>query len=345
MAVSRACAAAVALSVGLVVAMAPAFAVAAEADPAPSRGKPGRHEALTRVDVTAEPPRPIDALDELSAPRLPTPFSLPELSHPRFDAGAAWTIGGAIPERAGGRGSAIGLFRVTGETHVGLRRRLYLGVTIPLALARPIDAPSASGPMLGNVELQGRVVFPMPTWLQGGAVLGFTAPTARFDRNGPEAEATRIASSLEPTDMVHFLTGRVAIRPAFDLRVLRGRFVGQVRQGYDVVIDGSGAGPVSSYGRLLAHLGFLASPDLELSLEATQSYLLSSTRSPPLAPIDGAAFVSPRRRSATTFAPGARFSFGHIDLGAQVVTDLIAPLATNVQRVLALRLSMVAHIR
>src|SRR5688500_15425982 len=80
------------------------------------------------------------------------------------------------------------------------------------------------------------------------------------------------ASSLEPTDYVHFLPGRWAIRPAGDLRIVRGPFVLQARQGFDFMIDEAGIERARTAGRVLVHVGYAPWRSFELSLEATQIY-------------------------------------------------------------------------
>lgn len=299
--------------------------------------------------VAAEPPRTGGLLDELTAPRLPTPFSVPELTHPDFDLSASWTPGLAIPRRGGAATAPVGLARLAAEGHVLARRRLYVGVALPLALGRDLTREgAATPPLFGNVEAHVRVVLPMPSWLAVGAHLGVVAPTARFDRNGPAQQAALAAASLEPTDAAHFLPGRAALRPALDFRILRGRFVGHLRQGLDVLVDAAGVTPVTTAGRLLGHAGWLVTPELEISLEATQLYVVSArtpaTVSAPFgAPVDPQ--LTDRRRNATTFALGARLSSKDVDLGAALLTDLIDPLSIGLDRVVGLRLSVVPHIR
>jgi hypothetical protein len=308
------------------------------------RPVPRRHEPLSRADVTAESPR-WGRLDVLSSPRLPAPFSLPELSHPRRDLGVTWLVGGAVPAREGSAASAVGLMRLSTETYLKWRRRLYLGVTVPIAAARPLDDRGGARSLFGNVELHVRWVFPMPSWLTAGALLGMTVPTASFDRHDGAAEVARIASSLEPTDAVHFLPGRVAFRPGLDLRLLRGPFVAQLREGIDVIVDDSGAEETELAGRLLAHLGVLLGDDVELSLETTQVYFLAPPPAPEPGVLGAGATLFARRRSGTTISPGARVSLGKVDVGLGVVTDLMSPLAANVDRLFAVRLSVIAHFR
>lgn len=281
-------------------------------------------------DVTAEPPKPIPPADELSAPRLPAPFVLPELSHPRFDGGVSWILGEATASDPSRATSAIGLLKAAAEARVGQLRRVYVGVTLPVASAALAGEGAGAKSVLGNLETHVRVVFPMPSWLAFGAVLGVTAPTARFDRNGPAQTAAAAAASLEPTDAVQLAPGVVAFRPAYDVRILRGPFVVQVRQGLDVVIDSSGATHTRTEGRILAHAGVLFGSDVELSMEGTQIYFFDSD-------------VSDDDRTAITVGPGARLSLRDVDVGAAVFTNVYGPLDKDLDRIVALRVSVIGH--
>ena len=291
--------------------------------------------ALTRVagadDRTAEMPKFPASIDELSAPRLPPPFVLPELSHPFWDIGIGWLVGvGATPSGGGARTSpALGLGRVSFEGDIAFPRRFYIGATLPFASALAPDGGGAKS-VPGNVESHVRVVFPLPSWLAFGAELGVVAPTARFDRGTSAHRAAVEASSLEPTDAVHFVPDAFALRPAMDLRVLRGPLVVQVRQGMDIVLDTSGGRAVTS-GRFLGHAGVRLLDQLEVSVEATQSYLFDER-------------FSDRRRTSMTIGPGARLSLGTIDLGMAVVSSLFDPISVDLERFVALRFSIVEHL-
>jgi hypothetical protein len=301
---------------------------------------------------------------ELPAPRLPAPFVLPELSHPRPDARIDWFVGRMSPEDASRPASTLALARVGGEMSVLVPRKLYVGFVLPYAAALPPDGAVPAGyenevrasgarAALGNLEAHVRAVFAMPSFLEYGFGLGVVAPTARFDRNfPPNRSATEAAASVEPTDYVHFLPGRVALRPAADLRILRGQFVLQTRQGIDILIDDKGIERARTAGRLLLHLGWLARNDLEFSLEATQVYFFFSdekvtndgARLTAAQAIEEKYRISDDRRTAVTIGPGIRFSLRDIDVGGALVTNLVGPLSSAGDGFIALRLSVIAHV-
>ncbi|MDB4935071.1 MAG: hypothetical protein JWP87_2043 [Labilithrix sp.] len=306
-----------------------ASALLAPAPPA-SAAAPRPLSRPRKDDRTAEMPKFPASVDELSAPRLPPPFVLPELSHPYFDVSVGWLVGVAAPARAERTSPAMGIARATAEGDVIFPRRLYFGVTVPFAGALAPDASSGAKTLLGNVEAHVRVVFPLPTWLAFGGVLGIVAPTARHAHGTGAEAASTIAASLEPTDAVFFAPDAFAIRPAMDVRVLRGAFVIQARQGIDIVLD-TATGRAVTVGRFLGHLGLRVKRDVELSIEGTQAYLFDER-------------VQDRRRAAVTLGPGAMLSLGTIDVGAAVVTSVFEPLSGEIDRFVAARVSLVAHI-
>jgi hypothetical protein len=286
----------------------------AAAVPSPARAVPSVRD-LVRV----EDPR---------TPRLPTPLSLPELTHDATHVTIASAVGRARVEDSSRPSSSVGLHRAAVEVLVGPRRRYYFGAVLPFGGALPPDGSGGAKFLVGNVEAHARVVFPLPTLLAFGAQLGVVAPTARWDRNGAAGSAGRTAASLEPTDTWHFAPGVVALRPAFDMRLLRAPFVFQVRQGLDVVVDSSGAERVQTAGRLLAYAGVLVSRRVAFSLEASQLYLFSANQ-------------PDASRAALMVAPGVRLALGSVDVGAALVSSLFSPLVPSVEQLLALRLSLV----
>lgn len=297
--------------------------LACVAAPAPARAaEPGN-------DRSAELPRFPVGVDDLS-PRLPSPFVLPELSHPSWDLAVGWLVGVASPAQADRTPPALGLGRATVEGDLVFPRRMYLGATLPLATALAPDGASGAKSLLGNVEGHIRVVFPLPSWLAFGAAFGVAAPTARFDRGTGASAAATAAASLEPTDSVHFIPDAVTLRPAMDMRVLRGPFVVQARQGIDIVLDTS-TGRAVTIGRFLGHIGVRWTRDIELSIEATQAYFFDER-------------VSDSRRTAMTIGPGARLTLGTIDIGGAIVSSLFDPLSRDIDQFIAARFSLVAHL-
>jgi hypothetical protein len=169
------------------------------------------------------------------------------------------------------------------------------------------------------------------------------------------------AASLEPTDYIHFQPGRYGIRPWGDLRIIRGTFVLQARQGLDFMIDDAGIERARTAGRILIHAGFALTRALELSVEATQIYFfftedLSTPVDASLPPSERAAAerriavreryrISDDRRTALTMGPSLRLSFPMVDLGLGLVTNLFDPLSPALDSFVAARVSLVAHFR
>ena len=326
--------------------------------------------------IAASPARRARAdelVDEIVAsPRLPAPLVLPELTHPRSDLALTWTTGRGVSDAAARSNAALALLRVQFEGNF-LRRRLYAGITYDYASALPPDgglplddtpaAPHAVGKRgaFGNVEPHVRVVFPLTEGLVYGFSLGAVLPSATIERNGPAQSAMLAAASMEPTDYVHFQPGRFAFRPAGDLRIVRGPFVFQARQGFDIMIDQAGIETARTAGRVLAHVGVAPTRAVEISVEASQVYFFfteepSEAPDPSLPPEAIAAIerrnvareryrISDDRRTAFTVGPSLRLSFPNVDIGLGIVTNLFSPLSPALDSFVAARLSLMAHFR
>ncbi len=292
-------------------------------------GTPAAQIAPPKEDRSAELPRFPASIDELSAPHLPPPFALPELSHPDWDLAVSWLVGVGTSERADRPTSALGLLRLSTEGDVIFPRRFYIGGEAPFAGGPSQDGSGGTKTLLGNVDIHARVVFPLPSWLAFGAVLGLTLPTAQFDRDTAAAEAALAVAALEPTDIVQFKAGTVAFRPAMDMRLLRGPIVIQARQGIDVALDSSGR--AVTVGRLLGHIGVRIRDDFELSLEGTQLYQFDER-------------VRDDKRTAMTIGPGARLLLRGVDIGAAFVTNFYAPLSPAIEEFVAARISLLVHL-
>lgn len=278
-------------------------------------------------------------VDVRAQPRLPAPLVLPELAHPRTDASLTWTVGQGSPRAPGASNAALALARARIEGSLFARRRVYGGVTYAYAGALSPD-PAARGARvaLGNVEPHVRAVFPLTSGLALGFVLGIVLPTSTIGREDAAQSAMLAAASLEPTELAHFLAQRFAIRPAGDLRIVRGPFVLQLRQGVDFLIDREGIDEARAAGRILGHVGFAPTRSLEVSLEASQLYFFSGAASEYYQ-------VADDQRAAFTAGPSLRLSFPDVDVGAGVVTNLSAPLSPMLDSFVAARFSVVAHFR
>lgn len=292
-------------------------------------------------------------------PRLPAPFVLPDLSHPRFDVRIDQFGGRLTPLEVDRPGSNAAITRIGFEGSV-VARRLYVGLTYPFASGLPPDGGLAPGEsavasgrrtLFGNAEAHVRSVFPLPTSLEIGFGLGVVAPTATFDRDArANRSAAAAVSSLDPTNATHFFPERVGLRPSGDLRIIRGPLVFQGRHGIDIMIDGAGRETTRLAGRLVAHLGLLfGNNNYEISIEASQLYFFSSDEKATGAPSADKAFFEKYRiddshRNALIFGPGFRYSMRDLDLGAAFVTNVSDPLSPVAGRFLAIHVSVIAHL-
>ncbi len=278
-------------------------------------------------DVRAEAPQIAQLQDELSGPKLPPPFGVPELTHPGSDVRVDWIVGGA-------EGHSIGLLEPGAEARLGPLRRVYVGAT--WALAAVAEDGSSAKVVSGNVEGHVRVVFPMPSWLAVGAGIGVVAPTARWAHGSPAQAAAVAAASLDPTELVMLTPDALGFRPVLDMRLVRGPVVAQLRDGLDFALDTASDYRLRTTSRLVGHIGVLASPDVEVSVEGSQQYFLTN----------GDYYgvpITDDTRSLITLGPGVRLAFRDVDVGLAAATNVFSPLSDRFDRFVAVRLSIVAH--
>lgn len=305
-----------------------------------------------------DPPR--TGTEATSLPRMPAAFVLPELAHAGVDFSIDWYTGhfSSMPGFARSGGYA-GMGRAAMEANVVIPRRFFVGWSFPFGLGLPPDGglapseaarPSGVRRFTGNVEAHIRTVFPLPTWLEIGFMLGVMFPTSVFSRDyRPNISAARMIGSLDPTNYVDFLPGRLGFRPAGDLRIRSGSFLFQGRHGIDILLDNQGLSQTTVTGRLLAHVGYLLGPDLEVGLEASQFYFFASTDPPSSGTPAERVFAETYRakdgsRSATAIGPTLRAMTEFYDYGLAVVTNLADPLSPVSDRFLGVRLSIIAHV-
>ena len=299
--------------------------------------------ALAHADDDAAPPPPSPAerradgfrlsafFDDLETPPLPRPFVMPELSHAANEVSLDWTLATAIPENEARASRQIGLVRPTYETRIGSLRRFYFGLTVPVVIAAPEEQGHPTKTVLGNVEAHARLVFPTPAWLAFGSSLGIVAPTGFWGAGEDATAAGRAGLMLEPTELPQFVPHAIAFRPSFDIRLLTGPLVVQVRDGFDFLVDASGETHATTSGRLAAHVGVLAQKRLEVAVEATQLYLFSGD-------------VKDGDRTTITVGPSVRWTVYQMDLGVQTSTNIYAPIESGTSRFWAFRLSAVFHL-
>lgn len=300
--------------------------------------------------------------DAKSPPRAPAPFILPDLAHHSVDFSLDWWLGrmSVNPTLGFPRTHAdAAMARLAMEANVVIPRRFFVGWSFPLGMGLPPDGglapteaarPAGMRRFTGNAEAHIRTVFPLPTFLEIGFVLGVMFPTSVFDRDyRPNISASRVVGSLDPTNYVDFLPGRVGFRPAGDLRIRRGPLIFQGRHGLDILLDNQGLSKTTVTGRLLAHVGYLARDDIEVAFEAGQFYFFASSDPPSSGTPAERAFAERYRakdgsRSAITLGPTLRAMTKFYDYGVAMVTNLADPLSPVSDGFIGLRLSIIGHV-
>lgn len=301
--------------------------------------------------------------DAASPPRAPAPFVLPDLAHHSVDFSIDLSLGrfSVAPDyRHDGRTHVdAALVRAAMEANVVIPRRFFVGWSFPLGLGLPPDGglapeetarPAGMRRFTGNAEAHIRTVFPLPTWLEIGFTLGVMIPTSAFSRDyRPNISTARLVGSLDPTSYIDFLPGRFGLRPAGDLRIRRGPLVFQARQGMDLLLDSQGFSDTTVTGRLLAHVGYLARPDLEIAVEGSQFYFFASADPPTSGTPSDRAFTETYRakdgsRSAIAIGPTLRAMTEFYDYGVAMVTNLADPLSPVADGFIGFRLSIIGHV-
>lgn len=260
-------------------------------------------------------------LDALAPRARAYPTLLPDLLHrePRAQWGG---IGGAAVDDSG-RAHAAVLARLVLDAPLS-GQSLYGGLALPLFAALPNDAPRGARTALGGVELRVRWVWPLPAPYAVGLSLGAVVPTWLGEPSADAQRAAYTAASLAPHDRVLSRIGNFTARPAIDVRLVRGVFLVQLRQGFDVSLDSNGS--PHSAGILALYLGFSLSRQLSLGLEASESYLLDRT-------------VDEATRFAAALGPMLRWHTARVD----VTSGLYAapwPLASGMASVYGLGLGV-----
>lgn len=300
--------------------------------------------------------------DAKSPPRAPAPFVLPDLAHHSVDFSLDWYFGRMSVDPSFGfprTHADAGMARLSMEANVIIPRRFFAGWSFPLGIGLPPDGglapteaarPSGMRRFTGNAEAHIRTVFPLPTFLEIGFELGVMFPTSVFDRDyRPNISAARLVGSLDPTNYVDFLPGRLGFRGAGDLRIRRGPLIFQGRHGIDALLDNQGLAATTFMGRLLAHVGYLARDDIEIAFEATQLYFFASSDPPTTGTPAERAFAETYRakdgsRSAITVGPTVRAMTQFYDYGIAMITNLADPLSPVTDNFIGLRLSIIGHV-
>lgn len=292
---------------------------------------------------------------------MPAPFVLPDLAHRGLDIHLDTFVGRLSARPGFVRTTApAAILRPELEANLFIKRRFYFGVALPIGFAMPPDGglvagepgrPAGMRQFAGNLEVHARTVFPLPTWLEIGFVLGAVLPTGAFDRNNrPNRSAVDAINTLDPTGYASFLPGRYALRPAGDLRIRRGSLVFQGRHGLDILLDHESIEKARLVGRLVGHLGYLARPDVEIAVEASQVYFLSSddkatTGTTPELQFAETYRVRDGNRSSITIGPSLRAMTRHFDYGVAIISNLADPLSPVADGFVGLRFSVIGHVR
>ncbi len=268
---------------------------------------------------------------------LPRAASLPDLLHPWTELSFEQTTASLSPHGYSGQRTAI-LYHLDLEIPV-VRRFLWIGASYGLAAAQ---SPTESKRFVpGEPQVYARVVHVEPNDKYTlGAGLGIVAPLIKQDDHDDGQRLTQdtpsaIVAVLRPWDLASFLDRRVTLRPWFDVRIGRGNWIAQFRQGIDIAIRSSAIGLADHAGEteLLSistvYLGWQPTRAIALGLEAWEVYFLS-THLP----------ITDRDRTAFAIAPGFRFFHPRLEPGISLFLPVGSTILGAVDSYWGLRLDV-----
>jgi hypothetical protein len=247
--------------------------------------------------------------DPYDVPPAPRPPTLPELTHSEIEGTLETTEGALIPPPGGVWNHAY-VQRINIEVPVALRR-WYLGTSYEVAAGGTGSAFKAVG---GNLAIDGRTLWATRTGLAFGGGMSLLFPTAAFDANGPSGVVALNSATLRPWDVTYFIPGVFGIRPFVDVRVLRGSFIAQFRQGLDLTVSPSQLGNRRLYATTGVYLGWRATPQVAAGLEAFEEYVIDVPN------------VRDGARSAIVLSPNVRWSLPWVQPAISVFTNVGPPL-------------------
>jgi hypothetical protein len=260
--------------------------------------------------------------DPYALPDAPAPPTLPDLTHRGLAASLENTfasIQNAAPFDEPRPGRSFGwMERLELEQALSLRR-WYVGVGEQLALGNPLNEGFQM--VAGNPEVWGRTLWASQAGLAYGGGIGAVLPA--FRRGSESSTLTQTIAVVRPWDYADFVSGAFIVRPFFDVRVIDGRVMLQLRQGVDW---DQASGTLTS--RTTFYIGYRPIELFGLGLEAWEVYLIQA----PQRRDDG--------RAAYAVSASVRLMTRVLTPAVSILAPLDRPLYDAVESFWAIRLTM-----
>ncbi|MFO0658475.1 MAG: hypothetical protein U0165_01380 [Polyangiaceae bacterium] len=285
---------------------------------------------LWSSNAWAGDPDVFDPTSTKNLPDIPAPPSIADLTHRGTILGVEGTfastqpkateVGGELPPR-----SFVGSLRVSGERNIS-NRRWYIGASEEIAYGNP-PGPVGGQLVAGYPEVWIRGIWASRVGLAYGGGLGLVAPL--FLRK-PNSEAAIVAEQVRvvrPWDFVHFDDNKYTFRPFLDARIVDGRVLFQLRQGFDVqgLVAAARLPDPSFVSRTTLFFAYRPIDELALGLELWEIYFVSAPKLP-----DGSAFPDDLR-AVFSISPSVRWSGKMIQPSVSAIFPFDRPLFATVQ--------------
>jgi hypothetical protein len=193
----------------------------------------------------------------------------------------------------------------------------YVGSAVP---GRPAHT------FLTDPEVWWRVASVGDRGIASGAELAAILPFARELDEG-ELAALRTARVVRPADDVLLRDRSTGLRPAFDVRLVAGDFVLQLRQGVDLAFSLVGQGELDLVARGAVFAGWQPVRDVLVGAELRDVYALTEQ-------------LQDDERAAVSLAPGVRARWGRVSPAATLEVPLSTPLGGEARAFVAVELGV-----
>ena len=257
----------------------------------------------------------------------PAPPTLPALAHRELTYTFEYTAASIEPNVGAGR--AYAWFAHNEIEHPVVPRKWYIGLAGDVAAG---SVPGVGNAVLpGNPELWGRGLWSTALGLSSGGALGVVLPVPR-DLSARDAEVLRTLRVVRPWDSAYFEDLTLTVRPSYDIRLITGGLILQLRQGIDLSVILRDLAEAERRSRLTARVTFYAgyriARPVGVGLELFEVYQLTATDVP-----DG-------KRAATAISPSIRFILPRVQPAISALLPLATPLRGDVESYFGARLNV-----
>lgn len=212
-------------------------------------------------------------------PDAPAPPSLPDLTHRGLALGFDGYLASIKPHDSitGAQPRSFSWFtRLEAEQSIS-QRSWYLGAAQELAHAYP-PGGKASETILGYPEIWGRAVWASRSGLAYGGGLSLVLPLFQRGADSSESVVSQSVRVVRPWSFAPYAENTFTATPFLDARVIDGRVVLQLRQGFALqgLVAQARLPKANVVSQTTAYFGYQVSNLLALGLEMSEVYFIST---------------------------------------------------------------------